>query len=85
MSVITLGRSPDLSLEILALSPHQWRVRDADRAPDDATSLVGFVAQIGTAYEITLLADPRSRHYCSTLDQAIEYLHGTVAEMRQAS
>jgi hypothetical protein len=85
MSVITLGRSPELSLEILALSSHQWRIRDADRAPNDAMSLVGFVAQVGTAYEITLLADPRSRYYCSTLDQAIDYIHSSVAQLRKAS
>lgn len=65
----------DLGVEVIELSPTEWRVSDA-RRPDngDGLSLIGFIQQTEAGFETTELGAPRRRNRFPTFPEALTTL-----------
>jgi hypothetical protein len=65
----------DLGVEVIELSPTQWRVSDA-RRPDygDGLSLIGFIRQTEAGFETTEPGPPRRRNRFPTFPEALTTL-----------
>ncbi|MCU1404684.1 MAG: hypothetical protein JWQ43_987 [Glaciihabitans sp.] len=61
-------------LQVITLSDHEWRISDPSRSQRDAISLLGFVQQVGSRFELTALGAPRVRTYFDSLDDAVDHL-----------
>ena len=62
---------PDYTdVEIIPLSPTEWRVADHTITQDDPSALLGFIQIVGSAFEVTNLGRPRERAYFSSFDRA---------------
>lgn len=61
-------------VEVLAISETEWRIRDNRLPAADATSLIGFIGLMGTAFEVTRLVEPLSRSYFASFGEALEFL-----------
>ena len=59
-------------LEILAISDHEWRLRDSTKPADDATSHLGFICRIGDVFEVVRIGAPRIRRYFASFDRAVD-------------
>jgi len=57
-------------LGLTALSPTEWRVTDAHRDEGDPSAVLGFIQNVGGAFEVTNLARLRERSYFSTFGRA---------------
>lgn len=73
MSVTSIVKRND-DIEVLSVSAREWRVRDGALPANDATSLLGFVAQVGDVYEVVLIGMPMTRLYMDSLDGAVDRL-----------
>jgi hypothetical protein len=59
------------TLELTALSDHEWRIRNATIAEDDARSIVGFVRRVGATFELTGVAAPVTSQYFPSLSRCV--------------
>lgn len=57
-------------LGLTKLSPTEWRVTDAHRDESDPAAVLGFIQNVGGAFEVTNLVRLRERSYFSTFDRA---------------
>ena len=57
-------------MEVIPLSPTEWRVADHATEQDDPSGLLGFIQIVGSAFEVTNLGRPRERSYFSSFDRA---------------
>lgn len=64
------GLDPIEGLGLTALSPTEWRVTDAHCDDDDPSAVLGFIQNVGGAFEVTNLARLRERSYFSTFGRA---------------
>lgn len=80
MSIISAGLLSPSLLEVLAISPRQWRIRDSRGPSSDPTTVVGFVAQIGATFEVTLLGEPFRRYYFGTFERALSFIAGSLTD-----
>jgi hypothetical protein len=58
MLVSYRGLPIDESLEVIALSDHEWRVCDGHIDPSDASRLMGFIELEDGEYEVLKLRQP---------------------------
>jgi hypothetical protein len=65
MLVSYRGIPVDESLEVIALSDHEWRVCDGRIDPSDASRLLGFIELENGSYEVLKLRHSRG---CETFD-----------------
>ncbi|MCU1444265.1 MAG: hypothetical protein JWQ59_2415 [Cryobacterium sp.] len=65
MLVSYRGIPVDESLEVMALSDHEWRVCDGRIDPSDASRLLGFIELEHGSYEVLKLRHSRG---CETFD-----------------
>ncbi|MFO7691038.1 MAG: hypothetical protein R6W83_10890 [Cryobacterium sp.] len=83
------GLRPIEGLDLTELSPTEWRVTDIHRAEGDPSAVLGFIQNVGGAFEVTNLARLRERSYFSTFGRAAASLlpphttPTTVTEPRQ--
>jgi hypothetical protein len=61
MLVSYRGVPVDESLEVIALSDHEWRVCDGRIDPSDASRLLGFIELENGSYEVLKLGRSRGR------------------------
>lgn len=73
MHALTLPVAPP-QVEVIALSPREWRVSDPTKVERDGRALIGFVEHVGAQYEVTALCDPRKRTRCRTFNDALNEL-----------
>lgn len=62
------------SIEVLAISTSEWRIRDNDKPASDATSLLGFVCRVGDLFEVVEIGHPTKRQYFATFAEALAAL-----------
>ena len=61
-------------LEILALSPTEWRVSSHGVAEGNPLAILGFIRQVGAFFEVMSLDRWRERTYFSSFSRAAETL-----------
>ena len=65
-------------VETLELSPFEWRVTDNAFAVGDPFGLLGFIRQVGDAFEVMKLGHPLERTYFFSFDRArASFVEGT--------
>jgi hypothetical protein len=74
MSITSDHRSVRFGLEVIEISPTEWRVSDADAAAHDALALVGFVQQTDAGFEVTAIGRPGERVRFDDFDAALRRL-----------
>src|SRR5690606_17942881 len=62
------------TVEVLAISPTDWRVSDPTLPESDGSSVIGVVQVVGDTFEVTRIGTPFSRYYFGTLDLAVSFL-----------
>ena len=62
------------SIEVIALSASEWRVRNTALAEGDGSSVLGVVQRIGDTFEVMQIGLPLARYYFASLEDAVEYL-----------
>ena len=62
------------AVDVIALSPGEWRVSDPAKVERDGRALLGFIERVGGQYEVTALCDPRERSRCGSFDEALREL-----------
>ncbi|GAA1446212.1 hypothetical protein [Leifsonia poae] len=66
---------PALGVEVIQLSPSEWRVSDMRHADQqDGLSLLGFIEQRGQGFEITVIGAPGKRTRFRDFTEALEWL-----------
>lgn len=60
------------TLEILELSPTEWRVNDRRIADGDPSAILGFIQQVGSFFEVLSLDRLQERSYFSPFQRATE-------------
>jgi hypothetical protein len=61
-------------LEVVPLSPHEWRVSDPGRDEHDGLSLLGFVEEVAGGFEVTAIGHPGHRTVHPDLNAALRVL-----------
>jgi hypothetical protein len=74
MRNITAHRLVRFGLEIIEISPTEWRISDADAVEHDALALVGFIEQTDAGFEVTEIGLPGRRVRFDDFDAALQRL-----------
>ena len=64
---------PELGVAVMAISDDEWRVCDT-QVPRSAPSLLGFVKQRGSEFEVTQIGSPGLRAHCERFTDALQRL-----------
>ena len=62
------------ALEVLPLSPTEWRVRATELPAGDGRSVLGVIQVIGATYEVMQIGSPLTRYYFASLEDAVGFL-----------
>lgn len=73
MSIHTLRPSRTDNIEVTALSPTEWSVRDARLARDDARSLLGLVLKSDDRFEVMEFGERVTIRCFATVEAALAH------------
>lgn len=59
-------------LEAVPISATEWHIRDI--AEGDRLSVLGFVRQLGSIYELAVAGSPFDRYYFAGLQESLDHL-----------
>jgi hypothetical protein len=77
------GRPVSDSLEVIALSDHEWRVCDGRIDPSDASRLLGFIELENGRYEVLRLSPPEAPDGGSAEPQDFDCLAAALASLSE--
>ena len=63
-------------VRITELSPTEWRICDGSLADADPSAVLGFIQEVGGAFEVTDLGRLSERTYFSSFDRAASSFAG---------